>query len=285
MLRELGRFTPEVAQGILARATLDLLRHPLEEAPAPVEPNELQIRDALLAEFRTHEPSDVLSKARLVESLTKDIQKLASQRLDLKAAHERSGDLGLLAPTQYRINFDAGYAEYEKLGIRRSWAERAIHAPDAVRHTVPEQVGIPTDAAFSLFSQRVERHRTGALVVLSSRKNTVLTIVGAFPIPHTVISKVDGLDPIALLAELAEQFGFELNVGAGKRTKFIMYRRIKFVAGSPIRLLSIDRAAAPKGLAGGLMTLMFIREMPPDSIDVALAMAIDTARYQAAISN
>jgi hypothetical protein len=280
MLRELDRLAPEAAQGILARATLDLLRHPFEESPAPVEPDELQIRKALLAKLdegaAETEPSSATRKTRLAQSFANEIQKLASRRLNLKAAHERSGDLGLLAPSEYQIRFGEGYAETEKLGVRRNWAQRAILAPDVVRHIIPEQVGTPGAPAFSLFSKGVKTKRTGALVVLSMRKATVLTILSAFPIPHDVIASVGGLDPVALLAQLAEQFGFELSV-AGKRTKFILYERFELKAGSVSEIIRVD-TAAPKGMA-----TMFVQRQP-GSFEVALAMILDTTRYSAAIT-
>jgi hypothetical protein len=110
---------------------------------------------------------------------------------------------------------------YEEIGIRRDQAERAVFSPDVVRHLNPEQVGLPDAPAFSFFSKRVEARQTGAIVVQTMRKATVLTVLGAFPIPHSVMSRVNSLDPIALLAELAEQFGHELRVG-NRRAKFIL---------------------------------------------------------------
>ena len=242
------------------------------------EEEQLQRSSAIAELSKKHNIGDANSPEGRIELLDALSGQLTAKNVTghrLKKIKNVVGQYGLLDPRLYRVDFAASAEETMRpVGLRRNHVRRAVHEADRSEHLFEDDESSAGD--FSLHLQtKVYGDNPVSLIALTRRVGAKQIVQMAVKLRNSKRA-VDGSSPSHVLAEFAEKYGVDIQLG----DLFGVFSHQSFVLSpgqSPARLLKWSK---PKS---GEYTLHWFKRLSKDRSEahVAYAFILDVARYKA----
>lgn len=278
MLPGLENLDPITRLGFLARTALAISSSPHNPDAAPALPNEMELREKVLAHLRTqlglsHDDDSPSARERIGDELDAESDQLVS--VDEEGAIRRLSDKGLLASDQLEIKFEEAH-------VRQVWGNSFKRECNLAKKTIcrpdrEEQFGPAGDKPIpdmvSIFARWEKTGKTPFLHFVDGwRAGGIFHVTNIWRIYADDVS----LEPVGTLVDVmrkfSEIFGHPIRIGRHVG-KFIESARVK--RGENVQL-SCERLPG-EGVYSGF------RRFLGDEEEFVFASAIDLVRYKASM--
>lgn len=227
-MKHIEELAPIVAENLLSKMALSMMPR-AEIDMYNLTDEELYYSELVFKEIKkelgvSETDSSIEANIRVTEVLSKELDRLMLANSDISKIKERVGQKGLLNIQDYKIQFAPSFKTYQKIGIRRSHAERAIRDSFVVQHIFPEEFGTHNTDSISLFLQYPTSNF--CLLVLAVRDHATLIVCHSWRIYRSDINMFQYSDPLSLMKAFIEKYGLEFHIGDNiKKTKFVFYKK------------------------------------------------------------
>lgn len=230
MLKSLRKLDRKTSERILSDLTTALLPNPGIEGVLPQSVYDPSVYESIKEEvyqLLKIDPTDLSSanQAKVFQFLAREMRSIALADADLNSIKWRVGQRGDLRPDLYEIEFSAGFANYEALGVRRNHAIDTIRDFDDVEEVLPDRFQGGYVLFIKTHNKMNERDRF-SLLVCARRKGDSLVVMTAWRIYHSDVDVSKARSLIDFLESFAESFGFRITLG-NKQGKFILHETVE----------------------------------------------------------
>lgn len=221
-------------------------------------------------------------RSKVYEYISKLMTQVSS--LDDNAVRDRIGQKGILWPSGYKHEFEkSALTCIKSFGIRKNHIESVLVNPQYVEHLLPEENGLSSESAVSLYAQTNLNKDSYTYLVLAFRKGSIQNITVVFKVYHSDVEISNETSPLEMLKKLISVYGYDLECN-DRISKFFYHERIKGSNGNnDIKAFSLKANQDQTHFKGKIMNNFMCRTIDVDGenyLEIAMLFSLDLTLYE-----